>query len=65
MTVNELRRALRKVPKDARVTSDSGWECCETDVEEVWYSSTLNELRLTQKWYYGDKEGFTMIEVKK
>lgn len=65
MTANDLRRALRKVPKDARVTSDSGWECFETDVDGVWHNSTLNELRLTQRAYYGDGEGFVMIEVEK
>ena len=62
MTANDLRRALRKVPRDARVTSDSGWECFETDVDGVWYNSTLNEVRLTQRAYYGDDEGFVMIE---
>lgn len=65
MTANELIRALRKVPKDARVTSDSGWECSETDVFEVWYSGSLNEVRLTQRGYYGYVEGFLMIEVEK
>lgn len=62
MTANELIRALKKVPKDARVTSDSGWECYETDVDQVWYSSTLNEVRLTQGAYDSDEEGFVMIE---
>lgn len=65
MTASELMRALKKVPKDARVTSDSGWECSETDVVEVWYSSALNEVRLTQRGYYGYDEGFEMIEGEK
>lgn len=66
MTANELIRALRKVPKDARVTSDSGWECSETDVVEVWYSSALNEVRLTQEGYCDIyEEGFERIEGEK
>lgn len=65
MTASELIRALRKVPKDARVTSDSGWECFETDVVEVWYSSALNEVRFTQRGYYTEDEGFEMIEREK
>ena len=65
MTAKTLIAVLKRVPKDARVTSDSGWECSETDVVEVWYSSALNEVRLTQRGYYGYGEGFLMIEGEK
>ena len=65
MTAKTLITVLKRVPKDARVTSDSGWECSETDVIEVWYNGSLNEVRLTQSGYYGYDEGFLMIEGEK
>lgn len=59
MTAKTLIAILKTVPNNARVTSDSGWECFETDVCEVWYSSALNEVRLTQRGYYDEE--FEMI----
>ena len=58
MTVQELTQHLSKVPQDARVMSNSGWEGCETDIGGIWYSKNRNEVHLTQGGYYERLEGY-------
>ena len=49
MTAKEMIDVMLKLPAECLITSDSGWECSETDICEVWYSATENEARLTQR----------------
>lgn len=61
MTAKEMVDVMSRLPEGCRITSDSGWECDETDIEEVWYSTTENEARLTQEHYQGETLGFSLI----
>lgn len=61
MTVKEMIDVMSKLPAGCRITFDSGWECDETDICEVWYNTTKNEARLTQKYYLGETLGFSLI----
>ena len=58
MTVQELVNHLSNVPKDARIISISGWECCETDIGGIWYSKSRNEVHLTQGGCYERERGY-------
>lgn len=60
MTAKEMIDVMLKLPAECRITSDSGWECDETDICEVWYSATENEARLTQD-HYDDTQGYCLI----
>lgn len=50
MTLKDICELCQKnnIPDDVTLYSDSGWECCETDVDEVWYAEQHNCLVLTQ-----------------
>ena len=48
MTKAKLLAILGKVPDDATLMSNSGWECDPTDMDGVWYSAELNEVHFTQ-----------------
>ena len=61
MTAKEMVDVMSRLPAGCRITSDSGWECDETDICEVWYSTTKNEARLTQEHYHGETLGFSLI----
>ena len=61
MTAKEMIDVMLKLPAGCRITSDSGWECGETDICEVWYSATENEARLTQEHYEGETIGFCLM----
>lgn len=36
------------IPKDALLMSDSGWECCASDMDGVFYSKADNTVFITQ-----------------
>ena len=48
LTVNDLIEIMKKnnIPMNAYLTSDSGWECCATDVSSVFYDKEKNEIVL-------------------
>ena len=50
MTVGELINIFRQnnIPNDATLMSDSGWECCATDVDGVYYNKLKNIVVFTQ-----------------
>lgn len=50
MTFEELENIITRnnIPKNVTLLSDSGWECCETDMDGVYYDETKNELIFTQ-----------------
>ena len=61
MTAKEMIDVMLKLPAGCRITSDSGWECGETDICEVWYSATENEAILTQDNYPGEAFEFCLM----
>lgn len=50
MTFEELEDIITRnnIPKNVTLLSDSGWECCATDMDGVYYDETKNELIFTQ-----------------
>ena len=51
MTVEVLLSIMEKhnVPKNVTIKSDSGWECCETDMDGIYYNRELNVMIFTQR----------------
>lgn len=51
MTVKELNELLtsNNIPEDAKLMSDSGWECCATDMGGVYYNPKENIIVFTQE----------------
>lgn len=51
MTVGELFNIFKQndIPNDAVIMSDSGWECCATDTDGVYYNKLKNIVVLTQE----------------
>lgn len=50
MTLGKMLHILQEnnVPKSARLMSNSGWECCATDMDGIYYSKKLNIVIFTQ-----------------
>lgn len=48
MTIEKLIKITKDLPRDAKVMSDSGWECDATDCDRAYYSPTMNTIVLTQ-----------------
>ena len=60
MKLNALLKLLEKhnIPDDVTLMSDSGWECCATEMDGVYYNSLENVIVFTQDMsncdeYYG------------
>jgi hypothetical protein len=51
MTFKELEDIMIKnnIPKNVKLMSDSGWECCATDMNGVFYRKKKNEIVFTQE----------------
>lgn len=51
MTFEKLQQIIEKnsIPHDVQLQSDSGWECCETEMDGVYYEAEENRLIFTQK----------------
>lgn len=58
MTTSELIKYLNVLPPDCKVMSNSGWECCETNIGGIWYSESTNEVHLTQGGECEKEEGY-------
>ena len=50
MKLNTLLELISKhnIPNDVLLQSDSGWECCATDMDGVYYNRKLNVIVFTQ-----------------
>ena len=50
MTLGKFKEICQQnnIPDDVELLSDSGWECCETDMNGVWYSKEANCIVFTQ-----------------
>ncbi len=69
MTFKQLSELLKfyNISDDVIIQNDSGWECCETDCDGVFYNAQQNIIMLTQKYtepyvsyssaYYDSDEG--------
>ena len=70
MTIEKLNRILKEnnIPKDAVLMSDSGWECCATDTDGVYYNAEDNIVVLTQEYdedeYYGENLEWVELKLK-
>lgn len=53
MTLGELNKLCKSnnIPDNVKLMSDSGWECCETEMNGVYYSEELNMIIFTQDSY--------------
>ena len=56
MTYELLTRIIEEnnIPKNVKMMSDSGWECCETDMDGIFYNKQENKMIFTQE---GDTYG--------
>ena len=50
MTAGELINIFKQnnIPNDAILMSDSGWECCATDMDGAYYNKLKNIVVFTQ-----------------
>lgn len=50
MTFNQLSKIIKQnhIPKNVHLLSDSGWECCETEMDGVYYNKNENVIVFTQ-----------------
>ena len=58
MTYAKLKEIFEEngIPDDARLMSNSGWECDETDMDGIYYNSTENVIIFTQEGRDSDSE---------
>lgn len=51
MTFEKLNNLIDKynIPKDVHLLSDSGWECCATEMCGVYYNEKENVIVFTQE----------------
>ncbi len=65
MTFEQLSNIIAEnnIPHNVELQSDSGWECCETDMNGVYYDEQNNRLVFTQDGDVGD-EWFKNKDIK-
>lgn len=67
MRIGEFFKLIKdnNIPEDVTMLSDSGWECCATDMDGVFYNEEQQEIVFTQTGdeydSYYDKEGWRLI----
>lgn len=56
MTFKDLSDIIQKnnIPEDVTLMSDSGWECCATDMDGAYYNAKTNTIVFTQEVCTGD-----------
>ena len=61
MTLKLLKEICERnnIPEDARLLSDSGWECDETEMDGVWYEPMCNVVIFTQGGRYESPYRYT------
>lgn len=57
MTLEKLNEICKKnnIPENVKLMSDSGWECCETDMDGLYYSRKMNTLVITPTSEFDEK----------
>lgn len=71
MTYKELKEIFTKnnIPENAHLMSDSGWECCATDMDGIYYNKESNTIVFRQdiseyESYYIKEKGWTALNLK-
>lgn len=51
MTFKKLQKIFRdnNIPENVVLMSDSGWECCATDMDGIYYNKKENVIVFTQR----------------
>lgn len=64
MTLKKLNELCKKynVPDNVLLESDSGWECCETEMDGVYYNKRINTIIFTQ--YFSEYEKYERDDYK-
>ena len=68
MTVKKFLEIVKEnnIPEDVLMLSDSGWECCATVMDGIWYNKKDNQLVFTQceylsNRYYKEDDNWVLI----
>lgn len=71
MTFELLSEIIEKnnIPKNVTLLSDSGWECCSTEMDGIYYNPKDNEIVFTQdgneyESYHNDDEWKLLYSAK-
>ena len=72
MTVELFKKIIKEnhIPDDCALMSDSGWECCATNMNGIYYHPIRNEIVFTQggdsdrETYKEDEEYYEYIPSK-
>lgn len=50
MKFEKLQKIIEEnqIPNDVELLSDSGWECCATNMDAIFYNPTSNTIVFTQ-----------------
>lgn len=58
MTFKQLQRIIKQnnIPENVLLRSNSGWECCATDMDGIYYNPNNNQLHFTQDILLEGKE---------
>ena len=68
MTIKEFNKIIQdnNIPDDVTMMSDSGWECCESDMDGAYYNEVEKRIIFTQhgdifdsNWY--GKKGWKLL----
>lgn len=65
MTYKELKEIIEKnnISEDVHFMSNSGWECCATEMDGVYYSPSANEIHFTQNSQYCTANDYATDDV--
>lgn len=65
MTYKELKTIIESnnIPEDVHFMSNSGWECCATEMDGVYYSPSSNEIHFRQDSKYTTASDYTVDDV--
>lgn len=65
MTYKELRHIIEdnNIPEDVHLMSNSGWECCATEMDGVYYSPSANEIHFVQSSKYRDANDYSIDDT--
>lgn len=65
MTFEKLENIIKNnnIPKNVLLQSDSGWECCETEMNGVYYNEIENRIIFTQ--YFSKYERYDKYDNMK
>ena len=66
MTLELLNKIIQanNIPPNVKLMSDSGWECCATDMDGIWYNAEENIIVFTQRPQSYDKDYFNNTKWK-